>query len=84
MDANDQTSMSPDFSAHSTEARRLRRCAARWVSPRRRSIAGTIGSEEATLAEEENGRLRRIIADLTPDEEILQEATRDRSIFGNC
>ena len=64
--------------------RRSLRCAARWASRRRRSIAGSqlygglLPSKLKKLLQldEENTRLRKVVADLTLDKEMLQEVIR--------
>ena len=60
---------------------RWRRCAARWGSARRRITCGSDNTPGVGVSElrelrqlrEENGRLKRLVADLSMDRQILQE-----------
>jgi putative transposase len=59
----------------------LPRCAARWVSAKRPSTCGrTEPSEVRKLRhmQEENQRLKRIVADLSLDREMLREVIRSK------
>jgi len=42
----------------------------------KRRLADSFGHEASEAAEDENGRPKRIVADLTPDRGMLQEAVR--------
>ena len=65
------------------EARRLRRSAARRVLARRRTSleeevrrAAAVGMRRLRELEDENGRLKKIVANLTLDREILQDVIK--------